>query len=198
MIVHYHEAAALCHPGHPPGQAPTLDDYHRTAWRLFTGDAHHPGKARPFLFRFEALGEDRHLLMLRSAAPFPGAAPRQQAFEAGSTMTLEWAWVPSVATRLSPEGERLARSRHVPAPRERWETLLSERLARQGMQASPDTIRCLPIGRWQQRHDLPVWHEAVQVRARVTVQDAQQAVQAWLGGLSRLRAYGMGLLTLQR
>jgi len=92
----------------------------------------------------------------------------------------------------------LTRRRHVPAPRERWETLLSERLARQGMQASPDTIRCLPIGRWQQRHDLPVWHEAVQVRARVTVQDAQQAVQAWLGGLSRLRAYGMGLLTLQR
>jgi uncharacterized protein YegJ (DUF2314 family) len=82
----------------------------------------------------------------------------------------------------------------VPAPRERWESLLSERLQRQGLQASADQIRCLPLGRWQQRSDLLAWHDVVQVSAQVTVQDAERTAHAWLGGISRLRAYGMGML----
>lgn len=198
MIVHYYEAAALCHPGHRPGHSPTLDDYHRTAWRLFAGESHHPRRERPFLFRFESLAADRHLLMLRAAAPFPGATARQQAFQPGEALTLEWLWVPSVATRLSPAGERLPRSRHVPAPRERWESLLRERLQRQGLRASADQIRCLPLGRWQQRSDLSAWHDVVQVSAQVTVQDTERAAHAWLGGISRLRAYGMGMLLRHR
>lgn len=197
MTVHTFEAAVLCHPGHAPGQAPTLDDYHRTAWRLFTGDTHYPQGERPFLFRFDVLDGDRHLLRLRSDRSFPGAHQRQQTFTAGTTRHLEWLWVPSVATRLSPSGERLPRSRHIPAPRERWESLLSERLMRHGLTAQPDRIHCLPLGRWQQRTGLAAWHEVVHVSAQLTVTDPQRAALAWLGGLSRLRTYGMGLLFQQ-
>ena len=197
MIVHYYEAAALCHPGHPPGQIPTLDDYHRTAWRLFAGEAHHPQQERPFLFRFDALEGDRHLFTLRADRPFPGARQQQLTLDVGDRLRLAWHWVPSVATRLSPLGERLSRSRHVPAPRERWEGLLSERLARQGLWAAPEQIACLPVGRWQQRDGLPAWHEVVHVNAEVYVESPEKAALAWLGGLSRLRAYGMGLLLQQ-
>ena len=193
----------MCHPGHAAGLAPTLDDYHRTAWHLFAGEEHYPrastqsGSERPFLFRFDQLEGDRHLLRLRSDRPFPGAKQRQQTFNPGAPLRLAWHWIPSVATRLSPTGERLPRSRHVPAPRERWKVLLSERLQRHGLTVAPEQINCQPLGRWRQRHDLPAWHEVVHISARVTVTDPQRAALAWLSGLSRLRAYGMGLLLLE-
>lgn len=73
MQVYYYEASALCHPGNPPGQSVTLDDHHRTAWQLFSGDAHYPQQERPFVFRAQAFTQTQHLFIIRSAVPFPHA-----------------------------------------------------------------------------------------------------------------------------
>lgn len=194
MQVHYYEATALCHPGNLPGQPVTLEDYHRTAWRLFAGEAHHAAAERPFVFRTEWLSAERHVFIIRSAQPFAHAQTRTMDIRQGSTMTLEWHWVPSVSTRLSANGARLPRSRHVPAPRERWETLAAERLHRQGFSVMPDTLTFCPLGQWQHRYHRPYRQHVVLVSAEVEVIDERLAANAWLQGVSRLRAYGMGML----
>lgn len=194
MQVHYYEASALCHPGNPPGQPVTLDDYHRTAWRLFTGDAHYPQRERPFIFRTQALTQTQHLFIIRSALDFPHAEKRTLSLTKGTTLALEWHWVPTVATRLSPSGERLPRSQHIPAPRERWAGLITQRMQHQGWAIAPESLGFYPQGHWPQQRQQGVQHPVVRVCAQAAVIDAPLAAAAWLQGVSRLRAYGLGML----
>lgn len=193
MHVYYYEASALCHPGNPPSQSVTLDDHHRTAWQLFSGDAHYPQQERPFVFRAQSLTQTQHLFMIRSAVPFPHAEKRVLSLTLGTTLAVEWHWMPTVATRLSPSGERLPRSQHTLAPRERWEHLVAERMQRQGWALAPESLCFYPQGRWPLKHS-STQHTVVSVRAQATVVDATLAAAAWLQGVSRLRAYGMGML----
>lgn len=194
VIIHYYEASVLCCPSASRPTSPTLDDYHQAAWRLFAGNTHYAPEMRPFLFCFEPLTAEQHLLVLRSAVEFPHAQPKQKVMRRGEVIPLEWYWVPSVATRLSPTGERLTRSKHIPAPRERWETLLSERLLKHGFVVDPKDICCTPLGQWPMSEQQDLWYPRVLVRAALRVNDAQQAAHAWLSGVSRLKAYGMGML----
>lgn len=194
VTVHYYEASALCCPSASRPTSPTLDDYHQAAWRLFAGNTHYAPEMRPFLFCFEPLTPGQHLLMLRSAIEFPHSQAKQKVMRQGDVIRLEWYWVPSVATRLSPTGERLTRSKHIPAPRERWETLLSERLLQHGFVVTPEAIRCTPLGQWPMSEQQAYWYQRVLVSAEARVGDAGKAAQAWLSGVSRLKAYGMGML----
>jgi hypothetical protein len=194
MQVHYYEVSALCHPGHTPEHPITLDDYHRTAWQLFSGDAHYPRRERPFIFRVQWLTQEQHLFSIRSAREFPHAEKRLLTFEEGTTWRLAWHWVPTVATRLSPSGEKLPRSQHILAPRERWADLMVERMQRQGWQVMTDSLRFDPLGRWPHQRQQPTQHPVVLVNAEATVINASMAASAWLQGVSRLKAYGMGML----
>jgi hypothetical protein len=38
------------------------------------------------------------------------------------------------------------------------------------------------------------WYQRVHVQADLHIEDTQKAAQAWLSGVSRLKAYGMGML----
>ncbi|RUR29716.1 type I-E CRISPR-associated protein Cas6/Cse3/CasE [Vreelandella andesensis] len=194
MQVHYYEATALCHPGHAPDQTVTLENYHRTAWQLFSGGAHTPARQRPFIFRFDWLTQERHLFSVRSAHEFPHATKRGLALCQGDTLRLEWCWVPTIATRLSPSGEKLSRSQHIPAPRERWENVVTQRMLHQGFNIKADTLSFSPLGSWQHKPHHPSHQSVVLVNAEVTVIDEAHAANAWLQGVSRLRAYGMGML----
>ncbi|MDR5899477.1 hypothetical protein QC823_10800 [Halomonas vilamensis] len=194
MQVHYYEASALCDPGHAPGQPVTLEDYHRTAWQLFTGDTHYPKRERPFIFRVEWLTQERHFFTVRAAGEFPHAEKHHVSLHQGATLTLDWHWVPTVATRLSSTGERLTRSQHIPAPRERWANLITERMQRQGLNVDTQTLSFCPLGEWQHRRNQPQLQRVIWVSAQVSVIDEAAAAQAWLNGVSRLRAYGMGML----
>ena len=194
MQVHYYEASALCHPGNTSGHPVTLNDYHRTAWHLFSGDTHYHHRERPFIFRAQWLTQEQHLFSVRSARDFPHAEKRVLTLNEGTTLQLEWHWVPTVATRLSASGERLPRSQHIPALRERWASLIIERMQRQGWAINVDSVRFYPLGRWPQQHKLSVQHPVVRVCAEASVIDASLAATAWFQGVSRLRTYGMGML----
>lgn len=194
VTVHYYEASVLCCPSASRPTTPTLDDYHQTAWRLFTGSTHYAPEERPFLFCFEPLAPAQHLLVIRSAIEFPHSQLKQKTMCQGDVIHLEWYWIPSVATRLSPTGERLTRSKHIPATRERWEALLSERLLKHGFMVAAEEIRCTPLGQWPMSEQQDLWYQRVLVSAEVRVGDAGKAAQAWLSGMSRLKAYGMGML----
>ena len=192
--VHYYEAAVLCCPSAPPTRTPTLDDYHQAAWRVFAGTTHYSVGQRPFVFSFESLTPEQHLLIVRSSMEFPHAQKKHITLRQGDNIRLEWSWVPSIATRLSPTGERLTRSKHIPAPREQWEALLCQRLGNHGFAVAPNTLRCTPLGQWPMNAQRSRWYQRVHVQADLHIEDTQKAAQAWLSGVSRLKAYGMGML----
>ncbi|WP_171703270.1 type I-E CRISPR-associated protein Cas6/Cse3/CasE [Vreelandella azerica] len=194
MQVHYYEATALCHPGNVPDQVVTLEDYHRKAWQLFTDHAHYRQRERPFIFRADWLTQSRHLFTIRSIHEFPHAQHHCVDVSHGTELSLSWQWVPTMSTRLSPTGQRLKRSQHIPAPRERWPNLLVERMEHQGFAIDPATLSISPLGKWHHRRQKAQQQEVVWVDAQVKVIDETLAANAWLKGVSRLRAYGMGML----
>ena len=192
MIVHYYEGSALAHPGNPPGKEVTLDDRHKTAWRLFTGASDYPGGQRNFLFRAEPLGPNRHLFMLRSAEPFPGGAPREIDLRKGARLNLEWVMSPTITAGVPVHGQR---GKHMPAPRERWPEVVASRLAASGLTlADPQGLEVLEWTSVRHVRRKKGRFTVAQFRAAVTVSDPIKAASAWLDGVGRKKGYGMGML----
>lgn len=192
MIVHYYEGSALAHPGNPPGKEVTLDDRHKTAWRLFAGTADYPGGQRNFLFRAEPLGPNRHLFMLRSAEPFPGGAPREIELKEGTRLNLEWVMSPTITASCGVHGQR---GKHMPAPRERWPEVVTSRLAAGGLAlADPQDLDVLEWTSVRHVRRKKGRFTVAQFRAAVTVSDPIKAASAWLDGIGRKKGYGMGML----
>lgn len=192
MIVHYYEASALANPGSAPGQLTTLDNRHKAAWRLFSGGEDIPGNERPFLFRAESLAPSHELFMLRSSYSFQGATPHQLDLSAGTTLDIEWVTTPSIS--VAQQGKRGRRRQAFP---EEWRDVGLRLLTQAGF--SPDDPAAISCQLHERRPHFspdkpPV--RLVRYRAQVAVTDPQQAAQAWLAGIGRQRAYGMGMLCL--
>lgn len=194
MIVHYHEAAVVCHPGNPAGKLPTLEDHHKTAWQLFSGGDDYPGQARPFIFRADPLGNYQCLFLIRSAEPFENARPCQLVLEEGAELALEWVMVPTLSTRLGPQGERLPRSRRIVAPQERWREVAQARIERHGFRVQEDTLKALPLGQVKHHRHRAGQAELMMGSAKLLVTNPLSAASAWLDGVAKMRAYGMGML----
>lgn len=192
MIVHYYEASALAHPGNTPGCDVTLEDRHQTAWRLFTGGENHPEDERPFLFRAEALSSHHELFMLRSCQPFAGAKQHQLDLSEGATLNLEWITSPTISSFQ--RGKRGKRRQAFP---EEWSAVGLRMLGHAGLTLLDD--EALAYRLHEKRHHFSPNkppNRLVRYRAEVQVSDPRSAALAWITGIGRLRAYGLGMLCL--
>lgn len=197
MIVHYYEGSALANPGNPPGQEVTLDDRHKAAWRLFSGNSHYSGGQRNFVFRAEPLGSNRDLFMLRSAEPFQGGSPCEITLEAGGRLVLEWLMSPTIATGRVKTSTHEQRGKHIPAPREDWPAVASLRLAGAGLGlADPEGVEVLGATGVRHSRRCNARFTVARFRAAVIVDDPIKAATAWLNGIGRKKGYGMGMLCL--
>lgn len=112
MIVHYHEAMARVPQATPTRGHLSLDDHHRTAWRLFSQGACElqGGDPRPFLFRVQphpSLPMDIYLI--RSPMAFAGAKEHRMDLSEGAELSLSWLHMPSRSRLLaSPQEGRAA------------------------------------------------------------------------------------------
>ena len=192
MIVHYYEASALANPGNQPGRLATLNDRHKTAWRLFTGGADHPEEERPFLFRAEALAPSHELFMLHSIQPFEGAKEHRLDLSEGTMFNIEWVTVPTVS--VFRRGER---GRRRQAKKEEWGSVGMRQLNHAGLTLTiPESMDYrLHDKRPQFTPDKPP-AQLVKYRAQVKVADSAAAARAWINGLGRQKAYGMGMICL--
>lgn len=184
MDILYHEASILTRvPAR--GKTVTLDDLHRFAWQLFTRGAPDTDYARrPFVFRADPVG-DRVLLTLRSDRPFTGATPLALRVATGDTLTLDLCMIPT---------RRRERREYTP-PSSDWPNLWAEKLALAGLTPEADPAIDF-MAYWsdarRRGRDLMVMDS----RVPVTIDDESALATAWLDGVGRRRAYGMGLLRL--
>lgn len=197
MIVEYYEASALCRiePGATRGRRRCLNDYHRTAWRLYSGGENlRDLPERRFVFRVDELAGGRGLFTLRCDHAFPGAKARRMDIEAGQRLDLEWLYLPTVrVSRTGEGGERLSKKRRTP-PKDEWPDYAAALLARNGLRVDPQALEMRTVMRLPRKRDDHFSLSVVRTRARALVSDPVLASQAWLDGLGPMRSYGFGML----
>lgn len=195
MIVHYYEASALTHSGNAPGQEVTLEDRHKTAWRLFSGKEHYPGQQRDFIFRTDRLSDSQELYRLRSSMAFEHANAHDLDMSEGQRLAVEWVMTPLISVKdpTSP-----ARGKRRQAPRERWTEVAKGAVERRGFKVVNDDLEMEHVGHLRHFNGQKARCNLVRCRASLEVVDPIKAASAWLSGMAKMRAYGMGMMTLTK
>lgn len=180
MDIEYHEASALVRM---PDTA-TLDDHHKMAWRLFMKDcAPRQYDERPFVFRVIPVG-GRALFTVRSEHDFAQARPASLSVHTGQRMAVD---LPMIPTRRHKKREFIP-------PDDEWPRLWSEKLARAGLTPTADPRVNVSHRVGAKLHSVPSLLVA-NGQTEVVVADAPALCRAWLSGVGRNRAYGLGMLS---
>lgn len=184
MEVIYYEACILTRVG--VGHGVTMDDFHKSAWALFsTANDQNLGQ-RPFLFRFDSYAGNRSLLTIRSDRKFPGAAQRQLSVSEGCSVEFDLNWIPV---------RRRGNKPYTP-PESEWPDLVLRLCERAGIETTElpviEVVCTMPFdARMQQRsQNLPI----ANCRVRGRVSDVDAFAQSYLDGLGRKKGYGMGMI----
>jgi hypothetical protein len=197
MIVEYFEASVLCQIERPGSSSARrcLDDYHRTAWRLYCGGRRADDLAqRPFIFRVDEMGSGRCLFTLRCDHQFPGASARRMSIESGRRLGIEWLYLPTLRPgRSSESGQR--EGKRVTPDNEQWPELAAQLLERKGLAARAQDLRMCTIARLPRKRPDRFVLPVVRTEATVTVTDPGKVALAWLDGVGPMRSYGFGMLT---
>lgn len=195
MMVHYYEGSALTHSGNAPGREVTLEDRHKTAWRLFSGADHYPGQHRDFIFRADRLSDSQELYRLRSPMPFGQATPHEIDLSEGRKMVIEWVMTPLISVK---DPGRPGRGKRRQAPRERWLEVAKGTIERRGMAMESADIKIDHVAHLRQFNAQKARCNLLRCQASVMVTDPLKAASAWLSGTAKMRAYGMGMITLMK
>lgn len=204
MIVHYFEAMAMVPRATPTRGHLSLEEHHRTAWRLFSQGATdlQDGDPRPFLFRVHphpSLPMD--LYLIRSPMAFAGARAssslRSVDLSEGKALALSWLHLPSRSRLLaSPQEGRAAgkpRGQRYQPAFEEWPQNCRDKIHRHGWEVCGEIeVHRHGLFRLPGRQGRLIGVAHCQARLRVT--DPMLAAEAWLKGVSRKRGYGLGLL----
>lgn len=192
MIVQYHELSAMIGVGRP-GSRVYLDDLHKAAWSLYTGTGEMkipPGVERPFTFRADSLPgrPGTYLFTLRSPFAFARAKEYALTLDVGTQLGLEVVFSPfarrkdgnnkSVKVIVGPDGEQ---------------DVATKRFKSAGL--APGSIEVSRISVLPIRHGNKAF-PVIAASTTVTVTSPAEAMAGWLYGVSPMKAYGMGQLTL--
>lgn len=202
MLIGYYEVAALSGVGRR-GVPTTLDDFHKTAWALYSNNTHVDVSAntlRPFLFSADPVPSRPgiYLFVIRSAQYFPHAERKQLNINMGDAITVSYRLRPVVSeTPFCPRKKRRVSKKVTVSDDNVDKKCTVPRLEKAGLQ--PLSINRLREHSFRHKrlasgHYPPAWF----VTAQCKVCDPLLLADKWTSGVGPAKAYGFGMLQHQR
>lgn len=202
MLIGYYEVAALSGVGRR-GVPTTLDDFHKTAWALYSNNTHVDVSAdtlRPFLFSADPVPSRPgiYLFVIRSAQYFPHAERKQLNIDMGDTITVSYRLCPTVSEASFCPRKKRRVSRKVMVSDDNVDKKCAvPHLEKSGLQ--PLSINRLRGHSFRHRwHTSRLYPPAWFVTAQCKVCDPLLLADKWTSGVGHGKAYGFGMLQHER